>query len=525
MAVKVIEATKQRPGHAPASHQSEEGFRVAAYCRVSTDSDEQESSYQAQCRHYADYIAGQPGWELAGIYADEGISGTSTRRREQFNRMIADCEAGKIDMVITKSISRWARNTIDSLENIRRLKELGIPVLFEKENINTMDVNGEVLITIMSSLAQQESDSISKNVRIGIQYLMQQGKGRLNTAQFLGLTKDMQTGQLVIVPEEAPLVRRIYREYLDGYSPAKIAERLTAEKIPTPAGKNTWYQSTIVSILENEKYAGDLLLQKYYVEDFLTHRIIKNTGQLPRYFVEDNHEPIIPKEVYFQVQGEMQRRALLKTNPSSLRFGSFCALRGRLICGLCGRTLKRCAGPEDSATDWRCRKRSHPKKTIDRQAQSSCPCRILLETDARADILAAFNQLFGHRDELLRLQNDLRDREIAQSDTAPETIWEWKRQGMQVRMLLELLDVMEEKRERALRQTDEQEETNHFSPACYDSEDFFYRTRYLPAEGILGSDGTVQIFSDEMIVRYLDKAIVHADRLEVHFKAGIVIEV
>ena len=319
MAVQVIKATKAA-GSVQAQARSLEKLRVAAYCRVSTDSEEQETSYEAQCRHYTDFINGNPDWTLAGIYADEGLSGTSTKRREQFNRMIADCEAGLIDMVITKSISRWARNTIDSLHNIRKLKDLGIPVLFEKENINTMDSKGEVLITIMSSIAQQESDSISKNVRMGIQYQMQQGKGRLNTAQFLGLDKD-EEGMLVIIPEEAALVRRIYREYLEGYSPGMIAAHLTSDGIRTPAEKDVWYASTVVSILENEKYAGDLLMQKYYTVDFLTHRVEPNTGQLPQYFVENNHAPIVPKDVFYQVQGEMQRRSALKYDPTKFRCG------------------------------------------------------------------------------------------------------------------------------------------------------------------------------------------------------------
>ena len=319
MAVQVIKATRTSGAVPAATSKNEARMRVAAYCRVSTDSNEQESSYEAQCRHYTEFITGNPEWELAGIYADEGISGTSTKHREQFNKMIADCGAGRIDMVITKSISRWARNTIDSLQNIRKLKELGIPVLFEKENINTMDAKGEVLITIMSSIAQQESDSISKNVRMGIQYHMQQGKPRLNTSNFLGLAKDPETGKLVIIPEEAGLVRRIYREYLEGYSPGMIAAHLTDEGIKTPGGKEIWYQSTVVSILENEKYAGDLLMQKYFVVDFLSHRVKKNTGELPQYFVEDNHDPIVPKDVFFQVQSELQRRAMLKYDPTKLR--------------------------------------------------------------------------------------------------------------------------------------------------------------------------------------------------------------
>ena len=183
-------------------------LRVAAYCRVSTDMEEQESSYDAQVAHYTAVINDHDDWKLAGIYADKGISGTSTKRREEFNRMIADCENGNIDMIVTKSISRFARNTLDCLKYIRQLKDLGIAIYFEKEAINTLDSKGEVLITIMASIAQQESQSISQNVRMGIQYRMQEDKGRLNTAFFLGYRRDPTTGQLVIVPEAAARLDR-----------------------------------------------------------------------------------------------------------------------------------------------------------------------------------------------------------------------------------------------------------------------------------------------------------------------------
>ena len=295
--------------HTIAPSQPRRALRVAAYCRVSTDSDEQETSYEAQCRHYKAFISENPAWELVGIYADEGITGTSTKRREQFKRMIADCEAGRIDLVVTKSISRFARNTLDCLQYIRHLKALGIAVDFEKEAINTLDAKGEVLISIMASLAQQESQSISQNVRLGIQYRMREGKGRLNTAFFMGYEKDPLTGALVIVPEQAAVVRRVFREYLEGFSPAAIGRRLQADGIPTPKGGSVWYQSTVSSMLENEKYCGDLLLQKYYTVDFLSRKIVRNTGELPQYYVEDDHEPIVPKSVFALVQSERARRS------------------------------------------------------------------------------------------------------------------------------------------------------------------------------------------------------------------------
>ena len=567
MAVQVIKATRQVPGKTTGTTRTVEKLKVAAYCRVSTDSDEQETSYEAQCRHYTDFINGNPGWELAGIYADEGISGTSTKHREQFNRMIADCEAGKINMVITKSISRWARNTIDSLKNIRKLKDLGIPVLFEKENINTMDTKGEVLITIMSSLAQQESESISKNVRMGIQYIFQQGKGRLNTAQFLGLDKGEDGRTLVIIPEEAALVRRIFREYLEGYSPNMIANGLMRDEILSPAGKPTWYQSTIDSILRNEKYCGDLLLQKYYVVDVLSHKLAKNEGQLPQYFVENAHEPIIPKEVFYQVQGELQRRSMLKYDPGRIRYGAKVALTGRLVCGKCGRKLKRYTNPDPMRTDWRCRKRAYDKKSMTKEVEAKCDCRNANEREVQEAIVIAFNELPGFRDEMLRTQGALRTGDLKridimiegnqgqqerinerldaiadhQSEEAAYLTGELERlekermdltleraevnhREVKIRLLLELIDIMKEKHDESYGIVHEKEE-DIGKGACYDYDEFFRRTRMELADGVLDEEGRLSGFYDDLVIRYLDTVTVLDDGYEVNFKAGITVKV
>lgn len=224
--------------------------RVAAYCRVSTDSDEQATSYEAQIEHYTDFIQQKPDWAFAGIYADDGISGTNTKKREEFNRMIEDCMAGKIDMVITKSISRFARNTLDCLKYIRQLKDKNISVFFEKEAINTMDAKGEVLLTIMASLAQQESQSLSQNVKLGLQYRYQQGLVQVNHNRFMGYTKD-EDGKLIIEPNEAETVKRIYREYLEGQSFLQIGRGLERDGILTGAGKQRWRPESVKKILTN----------------------------------------------------------------------------------------------------------------------------------------------------------------------------------------------------------------------------------------------------------------------------------
>lgn len=276
-------------------------LRVAAYCRVSTDSDEQATSYDTQVDHYTTFIQNNSEWEFAGIYADDGISGTNTKKREDFNRMIEDCNTGKIDMIITKSISRFARNTLDCLQYIRNLKDKNIPVFFEKENINTMDSKGEVLLTIMASLAQQKSQSLSQNVKLGFQFRYQNGEMTVNHNRFLGFTKD-EEGNLIIDEVEAVIIRRIFREYLEGKSLIQIGRGLEADSILTGAGKERWRPETIKKMLSNEKYIGDALLQKTYTVDFLTKKRVKNEGLVPQYYVENSHEGIIPKDLYMQVQ-------------------------------------------------------------------------------------------------------------------------------------------------------------------------------------------------------------------------------
>ena len=256
--------------------------------------------------------------------------------------MIDECMAGNIDTVITKSISRFARNTIDCLKYIRLLKDKNIAVWFEKESINTMDSKGEVLITIMASLAQQESQSLSQNVKLGLQYRYQQGTVQVNHNHFLGYTKDSD-GHLVIDPEQAEVVKRIYREYLEGLSMKKIAEGLEQDGILTGAGKTKWYDSTINKILQNEKYMGDALLQKTVTTDFLTKKRVRNTGTLPQYYVEDDHKTIIPKEIFMQVQAELVRRRKVHTGPNGQKriySGNNCFSQ-MVVCGECGELYRR----------------------------------------------------------------------------------------------------------------------------------------------------------------------------------------
>lgn len=275
--------------------------RVAAYARVSTDSDEQMGSVQAQKDYFEKLILKKPEWILVEVYADEGISGTSLKRRDNFNRMVADAMDGKIDIIITKSLSRFARNTVDALSVIRKLKSNQVGVYFEKEDIYTLDSKGEFLITLMSSLAEEESRSISENVKWGQRKRFADGKYHMPYKHFLGYKKG-QNGEPELVEEEAKIIRIIFRLCLEGYSSNAIAKKLTDSNIPSPAGNEEWQRQTIDSILQNEKYYGAALLQKKYCEDYRTKKMRVNNGELPQYYVENGHEGIVTKEIFDAVQ-------------------------------------------------------------------------------------------------------------------------------------------------------------------------------------------------------------------------------
>lgn len=304
--------------------------KVAGYARVSTDSVEQQTSYEAQVSYYTEYIQKRADWEFAGVYTDQGISATNTKHRDGFNRMIADALDGKIDLIVTKSVSRFARNTVDSLTTVRKLKEKGVEVYFEKENIYTLDSKGELFITIMSSLAQEESRSISENVTWGQRKRMADGKVTMPYGRFLGYRKG-EDGLPEIVPEEAEVVRLIYKSFMEGMSYYKIAKILMGMEIPAPAGGEKWHRRTVESILTNEKYKGSALLQKKFTVDFLTKKTKVNEGEVPQYFVEHSHEAIIDPEEFELVQAEIERRKGLGKGYSGNSIFS-----AKLVCSCCG---------------------------------------------------------------------------------------------------------------------------------------------------------------------------------------------
>jgi len=371
-------------------------LRVAAYCRVSTDDEEQLTSYEAQVNHYSSHIQQNPEWEFAGIYADEAISGTNTKKRTDFNRLIEDCMAGKVDYIITKSVSRFARNTLDTLNYTRRLKEKNIPVFFEKENIISTDSKGELMLTIMASIAQEESRSTSQNVKMGIAFRFQKGEMQINHNRFMGYTKD-ENKQLIIVPEEAEIIKRIYREYLEGASLLEIGRGLELDGILTAANKPRWRPETIKKILQNEKYIGDALLQKTYTVDFLSKKRVVNNGIVPQYYVENSHEAIIPRDLYMQVQEEIARRANLRTGNGNKRvYSSKYALSSIVFCGECGEIYRRVHWNNrgKKSVVWRCISRLEEK-------DSECTSPTILESDLQDGVLKAVNQTISDKDEFL----------------------------------------------------------------------------------------------------------------------------
>ena len=351
-------------------------LRVAAYCRVSTELEQQQSSYDIQIEYYTRHIMQNPNWIFAGVFADDGRSATNTFRRDDFNQLMDQCLKGKVDMVITKSISRFARNTVDCISWVRKLKEKNVAVYFEKENLNTLDDSTEMILTILSSQAQEESRAISTNVKWG--YARKFEKGESTGQRSYGFRK-APTGEMCIVEEEAAVIRNMARWFLDGDSLERIKHRLEDAGIETTTGKKTWSTGTIYNILTNEKIMGDVLLQKTFTADYLTKRRVKNSGQQKQYYVKNHHEAIIPKTVYYKIQEEIARRSSLKkagTRKGKTAQGVYSskyALTGIMVCNECGAHYRRTTWAKNGkkVIVWRCinrlehgTKRCHESPTL-----------------------------------------------------------------------------------------------------------------------------------------------------------------
>lgn len=344
-------------------------IKVAAYCRVSTEQDEQANSYDAQIEHYTAEIAKHSDWLNAGIYADKGITGTMAKKRPEFLKMIRKCRQKKIDLILVKSISRFSRNTVDCLEYIRELKALGIGVIFEKENINTLTETSEAMITIMGYFAQAESESISKNVTWGVRHAFSEGKVTF-THDIYGYKKEYNPETkrqdiISIVEDEATVIREIFERYYAGDSLTGICTYLNNNQIVPPGKKkDRWYPSTLQTILRNEKYKGDVLTQKTFCSDLLSHKREKNTGQLAQHYLENHHEAIIDRELFDKVQAEYARRnakKVIKTDGTQEtqkkgRYNSKYALTDILVCGHCGAPYRRCVWTHhgNRKVVWRC---------------------------------------------------------------------------------------------------------------------------------------------------------------------------
>ncbi len=377
-------------------------LRAAAYCRVSTDEEEQLTSYEAQQTYYTDKIMKNPDWTMAGIFADEGITGTSAKKRPEFLRMIRLCKQGTIDLILTKSISRFARNTVDCLKYIRLLREHGIAVIFEKENINTLETDSEILITMLGAFAQAESESISANVRWGKRQAMREGKA-IMVYKYLYAYEKGPDGNPQIIPDQAEVVREMYKRCLAGASLRQLKEWLESEGISNVTGGPAWSIASIRSILTNEKYCGDVLLQKTYIADCISKKSVKNTGQLPMYLVQNHHAGIVDRKTYDAVQAELARRKAEKspTKAASTGLTSYAskyALTERLVCGECGTRYRRCTWRRNGVTRivWRCVSRldygtryCHHSPTLD-------------EEPLQRAILAAVNRVMSQKDNLIQ---------------------------------------------------------------------------------------------------------------------------
>ena len=368
-------------------------LRVAPYCRVSTDSEEQLNSYAAQIEYYREKVAENPDWTLVRLYADEGITGTSTRKRKEFLKLMEDCKKGKIDLVITKSVTRFARNTLEGIQAVRDLKRMGIGVFFEKENTNTLYMDNEMVLTFFFSQAQAESESLSSNVRWGHRKNFQDGKVYYQYKSFMGYRRGPD-GQPEIDEEQAAIVRRIFSRFLMGESVSAICRGLENDGILTVRGCTQWSDSTVRSMLQNEKYIGDALLQKTYISDIFTRQSKKNNGELPQYYVHDCHPAIIDRETFQKVQEELARRGSLRKRSSKAKteqghYSGKYALSELLICGECGSPYRRqvYVVKGQNVYVWRCLNRLENGKRICKQSPT------YREADLHAAIVAAMNSV------------------------------------------------------------------------------------------------------------------------------------
>lgn len=520
--ITVIPATLDRHTKIPTG--TKRLRRVAGYARVSTDKDEQFTSYEAQVDYYTKYIRRNPQWAFVNVYTDEGISGVMTKNRDGFNQMIEDALAGQIDLIVTKSVSRFARNTVDSLTTVRKLKEKGVEVYFEKENIYTLDSKGELLITIMSSLAQEESRSISENVTWGRRKQFADGKVCLPYSRFLGYEKGPD-GLPQIVPEQAEQVRYIYDLFMLGMSPWSIAKRLTAEGIPSPGGKEVWQVSTVRSILTNEKYKGNALLQKAFTVDFLQKKSKVNEGEVPQYYVRDSHPAIIAPDLFERVQAEMRRRQAMGN-----KYSGKSVLSGRIVCGGCGEYFGvKVWNSNDKyrRVVWRCNNKYRNGK---------CNTPHVDEKEVHEKFLMAYNQMIAQRERLLEdcaamkeLLTDISviDVELASLQSEQEVVIEMTRKivaenasvAMQQSDYLEKYTALVDRYESLAEQITDLERKRLDRQSRAQEIDIYMKT-------LVSQDGELQAFDPRVWLDVIEKVTVYHDgRMVFQFKDGRIAEI
>ncbi len=399
--VQIIEGSRKIPNGRGRNVFRPERMRVAAYCRVSTDGEEQLGSYESQQLHYQAKIAENPSWVCAGIYADEALTGTMTKKRSGFQEMIDACLNGEVDMIITKSVARFARNTVDTLNHVRMLRDRNIAVFFEKENINTLDMNGEFLLTIMSSLAQQEVESLSQNVKLGLHMKMKRGE-LIGFNGCYGYDYHSDTKTITVNEDEAEIVRYIYDMYLQGYGTTTIAKRLVDMGVKNKKGIVSWHGHGVMGIIKNEKYKGDLLLGKTYTTDPISKRRLANFGEENQYYIRDHHEPIVSREVWDEAEGIRKGRAKNRTNVMVTEnreiYTRLYTFSSKCVCGFCGHKLTRRTRHSNSTYSkpvWHC-------MNATRNGIKNCPnCKAIDETILEDSFLEAFQLLAGNFDDVL----------------------------------------------------------------------------------------------------------------------------
>ena len=394
--------------------EKKKNLRVAAYCRVSTNSEEQLNSYENQKAYYTEKIMTNPDWTMVDVFADEGKTGTSACKRKDFLRMIRQCRQGKIDMILAKSVSRFARNTVDTLNYTRELRSLGIPVIFEEQNINSIHPESEFLITIHGAFAQSESEDTSSRVRWGIQQSMRTGKANIQFKTLLGYKKGPD-GEMVIEPEQAETVKLIYEMYLSGKTLRSIKESLEARGLRNAAGTTEWTTSNLRTILSDEKYCGDVLRQKTFIRDCISKQVVKNTGQRPKYLIQNHHDAIIPREQFDAVQFEMARRRAQtdrsrKSVPTGTgKYSGKYALSGMLFCGECGTAYRRVVWTHhgEKRAVWRCTSRLDYGKKYCKDSPT------LDEEPLQQAVLAAINASMSDHGILTAQLTDAMEQELA----------------------------------------------------------------------------------------------------------------